>query len=189
LHGAHRAWYRVRQFARVCGASFSQVDEAYVAERLTSPALLRLFYSMPRVEQHHGIDVCRTLERREYTDPDLHVAALLHDAGKAVAPPHLWERVLVVLTEHFAPHRAEAWGAYTGDNAPADNGVPQGLHRAFAVRRHHAVWGAQMATGAGASPRAVALIEHHHDRQPAGLSPQGNLNLEWLAALQAADET
>ncbi|MBN1246749.1 MAG: hypothetical protein JXC32_03785 [Anaerolineae bacterium] len=189
---AHRAWYRVRQFFRTAGAGFAPVDEAYVAGKLMHTAdpaaLLHLFRTMPRAERHHGVDVCRTLERQGHTDPDLQVAALLHDVGKAAAPPRLWERVTVVIGEHLAPRRAEAWGEMH-DN---DQAIPRGLRRAFVVRRYHARWGARMAAEAGASPRAVALMRHHHDtlhiEHPGAEDAEDDLDLDLLAALQAADE-
>ena len=184
---AHRAQHRVRQFIQVVGAAFAPVDEAYVGERLAHTAdpaaLLRLFRTMPRAEQHHGIDVSRILDRRGHTDPDLHVAALLHDVGKAAAPPALWGRVLVVLVEHLAPRRAVTWG----DIPDGDPAIPRGLRRAFVIRRHHARWGARMAAEAGAPPRAVALITYHHD-VPSVSDDEAALNPGLLAALQAADE-
>ncbi|MBN1247643.1 MAG: HDIG domain-containing protein [Anaerolineae bacterium] len=189
---AHRAQHRVRQFVRVAGAALAPVDEAYVTGKLAHavdpPALLRLFRTMPRAERHHGVAVSRILERQGHMDRDLHVAALLHDVGKTAAPPHLWERVMVVIVGHLAPRRAEAWGQMPDCDQP----VPRGLHRAFVVRRHHARWGARMTAEVGASPRAVALIRHHHDALPIGLlgaeDAGGDLDLDLLAALQAADE-
>ncbi|MCU0521450.1 MAG: hypothetical protein MUF84_12245 [Anaerolineae bacterium] len=184
---AHRAQHRVRQFIQVVGAFLAPVDEAYVGERLghaaDPAALLHLFRTMPRAERHHGIDVSRILDRWGHTDPDLHIAALLHDVGKAAAPPALWGRVLVVLVEYLAPRRAETWG----DIADGNPGIPRGLRRAFVVRRHHARWGAQMAAEAGAPPRAVALITCHHEVLSAS-DGEAALDLDLLAALQAADE-
>jgi hypothetical protein len=187
-----RARYRVRQFFQALGAAFVPVDDAYVAGKLahtTSAAvLLHLFHTMSRVEQHHGIDVCRILDAQGQAHPDLQIAALLHDVGKASTRPRLWERVLVVLVEYLAPHRAESWGRTpaNGDRAP------RGFHRAFVVRRNHALWGARRAEEAGASPRAVALIRHHHD-EPSNLirgakGYEVELDLDQLATLQAADE-
>ncbi len=146
-----RARYRVAQFFTTFWTSFRPVDVAYAA-RYLDPELLRLFQRMPRAEQHHGIAVCRALEAQGHTDPDLLVAALLHDVGKIKAPPRLWERVIVVLGEHFAPQSAARWSV----------GEPRGLHRGFVVRRMHPEWGAALAEQAGATSRAVDLIRHHH---------------------------
>jgi len=162
-----RVRYRVAQFFTTFWTSFRPVDVAYAA-RYLDPALLRLFRRMSRAEQHHGIAICRTLEARGHSDPDLLVAALLHDVGKIQAPPRLWDRVVAVLGEHFAPQRAAHWG----------KGEPRGLRRGFVVRRMHAEWGAALAEQAGATPHAVALIRYHHD--PAGDDVE-------LAALQASD--
>ncbi len=184
----HRARYRVRQFFSVAGAAFTPVDEPYVIAKLAGQAdpgtLLRLFRALTRAEQHHGIEVCRALERAGQVDPDLYVAALLHDVGKTVSPPRLWERVLVVLVEALSPRCARAWGCVAADGAAA---VPSGWRRGFIVRRNHARWGARMVAEAGASPRVVALIHHHHDALPVDVT-EGPLEPDLLAALQAADE-
>jgi len=162
-----RVRYRVAQFFTTFWTSFRPVDVAYAARHL-APALLRLFRRMPRAEQHHGIAICRTLEAQGHTGRDLLVAALLHDAGKIKSPPRLWDRVIAVLGEHFAPQRAARWSL----------GEPRGLHRGFVVRRMHPEWGAMLAEEAGATPRAAALIRRHHE--PAGADVE-------LAALQATD--
>ena len=164
-----RVRYRVAQFFRTLWTALQPVDTAYAAARL-SPGLLALFRRMARAEQHHGIAVCRKLEARGHTAPDLLAAALLHDVGKTVAPPRIWERVIVVLGEHFLPAQAARWSA----------GEPRGLLRhGFVVRRMHPRWGADLARQAGASPRTVALIARHHS--PSDQDPE-------LTALQIADE-
>jgi len=163
-----RAHYRLTQFWRTLTAPFRPEDESYADTRL-APRLLTLFRQLPRFERQHGIAVCQALEKQGYTDPDLLVAALLHDVGKLTVPPKLWERVLVVLGEHFLPALAERWG----------QGEPRGLRRGFVIRRRHPEWGAELAAQAGAAPRAVTLIRRHHS--PPGEDAQ-------LAALQAMDE-
>lgn len=167
-----RVTHRVTQFFATLLAPFLPVAMPYAAAHLT-PTLLALFRRMSRAEQRHGIALCRRLEAQGWRDPDLLAAALLHDAGKIQAPPRLWERVFVVLAEHFLPERAAAWRS----------GAAR-WQRPFAARRYHAEWGANLAAEAGASPRAVALIRRHHDA-PGGATPGAD---EALPALQAADE-
>jgi putative nucleotidyltransferase with HDIG domain len=163
-----RVRYRAVQFFTTFWTSFRPVAVAYAARHL-DPALLRLFRRMSRAEQHHGIAICRALEAQGYSDPDLLVAALLHDVGKVQAPPRLWDRVIAVLGEHYAPQWA----------ARRSLGEPRGLNRGFVVRRRHAAWGAALAEQAGAPARVAALIRRHHD--PAGDDVE-------LAALQATDD-
>lgn len=164
-----RVWYRVKQFFQTLQAPFRPIDLDYAAAHL-SPAQLTLFLGMPRAEQHHGIDLCRALEAEGYHDPELLTATLLHDVGKTIVAPRLWERVWVVLGEHFFPARAEAWS----------RSAPEGWRRGFVLRRCHPAWGAEMAEETGASPRVVELIREHH-------SPPNDD--EELAALQTFDET
>ena len=165
--GTARVRYRLAQFGRTLAAPFRLVDESCAAAHLT-PRQLDLFRRMSRVERQHGSAVCQALEKRDCADPDLLAAALLHDVGKLTVPPRLWERVLVVLGEHYFPALADRWG----------QGEPRGLRRGFVIRRRHAEWGAELATQAGASPRTVTLIRRHHS--PPGEDAQ-------LAALQAVD--
>ena len=164
-----RVRYRFVQFFRTLWTMVQPVDAAYATKYLT-PELLRLFQRMPRAEQHHGIDICRKLAAQGHTDPDLFTAALLHDVGKTMAPPRIWERVFVVLAEHFVPVRARRWG----------EGEPRGLRRGFVTRRMHPRWGAKMVEQAGASARVVAFICRHH-------APPGD-DTE-LAILQNAENT
>ncbi len=163
-----RARHRVAQFFRTLSAPLLRLDETY-AEAHLSPKLMALFRQMPRAEQQHGIAVCRALEAQGYHDPALMTAALLHDVGKSQVPPWIFERVLVVLGEHYLPQHAARWA----------KGEPHGWRRGFVIRRMHPQWGADLVKQAGASPRTVALIRHHHN-------PAGEDTL--LAALQAIDE-
>ncbi len=171
------ARYRVAQFGQALWATVAPIDEAYVRQQLSvaaePAALFRLFHEMPRVERFHGVRTCRALERQGFTDPELLIAALLHDAGKGLTPPKLWERVLVVLVERFLPRLAVRWR-----ESGSVHGALRGPRRGFVVRRYHAHWGATLAAEAGAPIRAVSLIRDHHSA--AGEDRQ-------LAALQEAD--
>ncbi len=97
-----------------CERRFEPVDISYVSSHLSQTedpiALLQLFRTMPRFEQRHGLRVCQALERQGYADSNLLVAALLHDVGKTVAPPRLWERVLVVLWNTSFRSGLKPWG-------------------------------------------------------------------------------
>ncbi|MBN1262091.1 MAG: HDIG domain-containing protein [Anaerolineae bacterium] len=163
-----RVRYRVIQFFETLSAPLRRVDVAYAARHLSAP-LLTLFKSMSRAEQHHGIAVCKALEVQGAVTPALLTAALLHDVGKTVIRPRLWDRVLVVLAEFFSAGQAARWG----------RGDPRGWRRGFVVRSQHAVWGAALAERAGADPETVVLIRRHHD-------PPGDNAI--LARLQAIDD-
>jgi len=167
--GLNRVRHRVTQFFRTLGAAFLPVDETAAARYLTSNQLV-LFRRMARAEQRHGIAVCQALESQGYQDRELLTAALLHDVGKVVAPPWLWERVMVVLAEWLLPAQAARWS----------EGAPRGLRRGFVTRRYHPAWGAELALKAGVSARAAGWIARHND-------PPGEDAL--LAALQQVDES
>lgn len=187
-----RVRHRFSQGIANLTAPFRSVDRTYAEARFkdlpSCGTLIQLFERMPRAEQHHGIRVCRALKAAGFDNPDLLAAALLHDVGKIRAPLRLWERVLVVLVEHFAPRCAARYGKAVSATSP-----PQGLRRGFWVRRHHARWGAALAAEAGASARIVELIRQHHDPNDKtsgdAPAPTNTAYDAELAALQVADET
>jgi hypothetical protein len=145
-----RILYRSRQFWHALNASPTP-EELVLAHRYLSPPLMSIFTRMHPSEQAHSLRITRQLIRRGETQPDLLVAALLHDSGKNHHPLKVWERVTVVLGKFLLPDQVRRWGS----------GRPRGWRRAFAVAEQHAEWGAQMAAEAGASPLAVTLIRRH----------------------------
>ena len=81
-----RIRYRIWQFFTMVRSSFQPVDIEYVKAKLPSPSLLALFTRMPRMEQNHGVSVCKALEQQGEYPPELLTAALLHDVGKVKIP-------------------------------------------------------------------------------------------------------
>ncbi len=178
-----RIQHRLRQFIETLTAPLRTVAETEAAVCLvgTSGAvsLEQLFHRMPRAEQRHGLRVCRRLRARGFTAPDLLAAGLLHDAGKIVYPPRLWERVAVVLLEHYLPIVGR-WMAHGYMRAFPFSLPGLDLQQAFRVRRCHPCWGAKLAANAGAGERTISLIRRHHST--------AWFDDEELAALQDADE-
>ncbi len=166
---AVRVIYRIRQFWEALRAR--RDPEALAAARaVLSPNLWALFNQMPPNEQAHALRVFRRLQETGCTDAEVLTAALLHDVGKALQRPHLWERVAAVLGHACCPRQAAKWG----------QGKPRGWRRPFAIAAQHPKWGARLAETAGASPRTVALIRAHQETDRAANDPD-------LALLQWAD--
>ena len=164
MRAAARALYRSRQFF---GSVRPRVDASLRDEafRLLSDAQRALFATMTVRDQQHCLAVYARLREQGHDDPDLLVAALLHDAGKGRIA--LWHRVAYVLLE--------ASSARSLDRLARPGGGPswrEALHRC----RHHPELGAALARDAGCAPATVALIR---EDPAAG---------ERLAALRAADE-
>jgi hypothetical protein len=165
--------YRVRQFARALLARVS-LDDLREADQILPPDAQKLFRRMSVSDQHHSLNVMRTLRRQGHTEPDVLAAALLHDVGKSAVwiPP--WHRAIVVLTQRFAP-TVLAW---------LTRGEPRGWRRPFVVHRQHTEIGAEWAAQAGCSTLTVLLIRQH--QEPLHRIPQ-NEQERLLVALQHAD--
>jgi len=167
-----RTGYRASQFVQALFAQPAADDARLAAEHLPL-ALQPLFHTLSQAEQSHSVAVLRSLLQQGQRDPDLLAAALLHDVGKTRAPLRLFDRVLVVLVQRFAPAVADVWS----------EGAPHGWSRPFVVAAKHADWGGNILEQAGASPHLVAMVRRHHAPQPTRGTEADRL----LAALQAAD--
>jgi hypothetical protein len=177
---AGRILYRARQFWQVLGVNLSSEERKEVRSALT-PTLYALFNEMNAAEQAHAIRVWRALLERGEHQPDLLVAALLHDVGKSRFPLFIWERVCIVLVKMICPSCMKRW-------SPIGRKGVRGWRRAFIIAEHHPAWGAEMVSAAGASPLSENLIRRHQEnvRVDGGSDPRSEVNL--LKALQMADD-
>ena len=151
-----RAHYRAGQFFDALSPRVPARDRALAAAAL-SPAQLAAFHRMAATDQRHAARVLRLVLVEGARDPDLVVAALLHDLGKVdaggagrVRLPH---RVAKVLLERAWP---AAWRRLSARPRP---GPALGCY----LLRHHPALGASWAARLGCSPRARALIAAHQD--------------------------
>jgi hypothetical protein len=169
------AVYRIQQGLRALFA-FTQPVDSDLAQQYLSPELMTCFRAMRRGEQLHSLHILRTILAQGSTPDDLAVAALLHDAGKSRYGFPVWQKTLVVLIRAFAPHLYKHL-------SEGDETNP--IHRPFVLSQHHPAWSATLVNQAGASERAIWLIEHHAD----GLEQwQNHPHIELLQRLKAADD-
>lgn len=154
---------RIRQFA---GASRKpgDADIRLAMDWLNGPLLTLFLRQHPR-DIVHTAATARWLLDRGHADPDLVVAALLHDTGKG--DQRTRDRVAYVLA---------SWAGIADRLASARSRFR--MRRAIARSLVHAVTGARMTERAGAPARVSDLIARHHD--PVG--PDAMLGL-----LQEAD--
>lgn len=138
---------RVRQFVEAGQAP--NADEIAFARNHLSGNLFGLFSTQTPRDQLHAIRTARWLARRGHTDPDLLVAALLHDVAKG--KQRRFDRVAWVVA---------GW-AHAG-NALADERSHVELRRALARSKNHAWASAEAMRAAGASERATELARLHH---------------------------
>jgi len=145
------AKYRIGQFFRSLAARVSPAEREW-ARGILPPSAATLFEILPVQDQRHGLDVAQGLSAAGERDPDLLVAALLHDAGKAGAGLTVFHRTAVVLLQ---VGRRE-WLKSLDTNA---NGT---WRQPFWAHQQHGELGAEMARQAGCSEKAIWLIANHH---------------------------
>jgi hypothetical protein len=127
-------------------AKVSDDERDELARRLTR-AQMRLFESMHRVDQRHGLDVVDALRRAGHDEEDLVLAGLFHDAGKGRSTG-LLHRVAWSLGERYGP-----WVWTLAARLP---GFATGLAR----MRDHASLSAELALRAGCSRLTAELIRY-----------------------------
>lgn len=151
------SWWagKIRRVRIHLGAQVSLAEREAIARGLT-PAQLALFDGMHPADRRHGLDVRSALLAEGERDPDLLLAALLHDCAKG-PETGLVPRILWALSVRYAPG--------TGPFLAALPAVGPGVRR----MRDHALRSAELAAAAGCSPRTVDLIA----RQEAPADPAG----------------
>lgn len=149
--------HRVGQFVAHVRARVSP-EEAARAHRALPGPLADLFDGMPVADRRHALDVAGRLLAAGHDDPDLLVAAMLHDVAKG-RRMRLWHRIAGVLLEAFAP-------AVLRRLASAD---PRSWRHPFHLYLHHDDLSAELVTAAGGSPRSAAFIRGTADGDDARL--------------------
>ena len=166
-----RVLYRLRQFWRTLTAQ-SVSPELEQALTLLNPQQKALFDQLQPGEKAHAFEMVRKLIEQGEHQPDLLVAAMLHDVGKIHYPLHPVERAVVVLVKALSPVLACRWAGLPAGGWEA---LP-GWRKAFVLAEHHAAWGAELARQAGVSPLTESLIrEHPHPTSPTMDGVNGSL--------------
>jgi len=143
-----RPAYRTRQLIKAFNPRING-QERSEAEQLLGRELWPLFDSMSKRDQRHSLDVYRTLKDQGHTDPDLRIASLLHDSGKAAlagVKVRLWHRIAYVLLDAGAPWALRRLTKGSGG---------------LAALNEHPERGALIAEALGAPPSVVELIRRH----------------------------
>ena len=154
----HRAVYRVRQFGNAlatCGRPLAEVEQAEVRVWLPAAAW-PMFDAMPHNDQHHSLNVLRSLRAAGHTEPALMQAALLHDVAKSAGRVTLFHRVAVVLIKIV-------WPGWLARMAQAPAPARSDPRHPLWAHANHPYLGAEMAAAAGCDPLAVTLIRQHQE--------------------------
>jgi hypothetical protein len=137
---------KARQFLRHLFGRVSAVERAVVAGWLSADQL-KLFESMHRADQRHGLDVVNALRKEGFDDADVLLAGLLHDCGKGKTVG-VWHRVGWSLGDHYGPGVRSVFCRFPG------------FPKALKILDDHAETSARLALAAGCSARCADLIRH-----------------------------
>ena len=140
---------KVRQAIRHVAGRVDARERRQLETWLSEPQLA-LFDAMHRADQRHGLDVVDILRDEHDDDPELLLAALLHDCAKGPG---------VRLPHRVAWSLAERYGEGVSDAAARLPGFAAALERL----RDHAGASARLALAAGCSERTATLIRHQAD--------------------------
>ncbi len=172
-----RIQYRISQFWRALFARINPPDISQVLAVLSQDQRA-LFARLQPGEQKHALIVYRRLLEKGENQPDLLVAALLHDVGKLRYRMNPLERSMVVLVKAVLPKKALLWGELPTTNWES---LPS-WRKAFIVAAQHPEWGAELAREAGVSILTENLIRQHD--QPCSQGPDSEetslLHKLWL---------
>ena len=151
-----RIAYRVRQFWRAVFVS-KENNKLEQAQAQLTPAQWALFDQLQPAEQAHALRIYHLLVQQGDIQPDLLVAALLHDVGKLRYPMNAVERAVVVVIKKLAPGLAQGWAELpeAGWEGASD------WRKAFILAEHHPAWGAELASKVGVSALSETLIRYH----------------------------
>ena len=184
----HRAGYRVRQFGNALSTRDRSLTEAERTEiRAWLPVTAwPMFDAMPHNDQHHSLNVLRSLRVAGHDEPALMQAALLHDVAKSIGGVTLFHRVAVVVVKIVRPD----WLVRLVEAPPPGR---DDWRYPFWAHANHPQLGAEMAAAAACDPLAMTLIRRHQESQRSTFRrsdvPTFDAPIErLLAALQAADD-
>lgn len=149
-----RGVYRVGQLGQALSPVVPHRD-VRLAAALLAPPQLAVFQRLPATDRRHAARVLRRLLAEGARDPDLLVAALLHDLGKIDLARRGRVRIAHRVARVVLQPRWPAVWHWLG--ARPRRGALFGCY----LLRHHAMLGADWAARLGCTPRACALIAAH----------------------------
>lgn len=162
-HKTRRAWRYI--FGRV------DDDERRVLVAWLSVPQVRLFETMHRADQRHGLDVVAALRAAGHDDPDLLLAGLFHDAAKGP-------------TVGFGARVGWSLGQRYGQRVRAIGEAWPGYRAAYARLDGHVEASARLALEAGCGERVAVLIR----AQDGEVDPGSGVDPRLGEALRLADD-
>ncbi|HJP41016.1 MAG TPA: HD domain-containing protein [Dehalococcoidia bacterium] len=126
-------------------------EDFELAEEWLSPTLFELFVGQHPRDVVHSVSLARWLLEQGHREPDLVVAALVHDIGKG--NQRRADRVAYVMAQ---------WAR--SDGFAGDHGSRFEIRRAIARSANHSERGAALLSLADAPPVVIELTRLHHSK-------------------------
>lgn len=152
-------FYRLSQFYNAVRPKI-EPEEYLWLDKVLSPQESKLFYKQALPDRRHALDVARDIEKQivsiekehgKDAYQDLLRAALLHDCGKSIFPPRLWQRIFIAVR------------SYLPNNCRLKIATKQNIFgKTLYIYQQHPLWGKHLAVRAGCQKEIPALIENHH---------------------------
>ncbi len=150
------------RFSQLYNAIFPKIElkEYLCIEKILAAKELILFYKQTLPDQRHALDVAKDIQKERHSLENTYGskayqvllrAALLHDCGKSLLPPRLWQRIFIVVTGYLP---------ITGLNYILSK---QNIFvKTILVYKLHPAWGKHLAARAGCNQEILSLIQNHH---------------------------
>ncbi|MGI5901387.1 MAG: hypothetical protein ACOX7U_02775 [Desulfitobacteriia bacterium] len=135
-------------------------EEYQWAKNLLSIKEFELFNKQALPDKRHALDVALEIQKQKTVLEktlginvynNLLIASLLHDCGKSMFPPRLWQRVFVALVA-FLPNKYKEILA----------GKKNIFGKTLRLYKKHPLWGSHLAAKAGSKEKIISLILNHH---------------------------
>ncbi|MFA6942072.1 MAG: HDIG domain-containing metalloprotein [Clostridiaceae bacterium] len=138
---------RIRQFLIYLFSSLSCQDIEYIDKKLDNN-IKYVFLKLSKYEKKHSILVAQAVEKEFKNDPDLVVAALLHDIGKTKYHINITQKSLLVVLDHLTKGKLKKIT----------------INKSINIFYNHGQIGYDILKNSGYNNRILFIVKNHHNK-------------------------